>query len=260
MVAAGIQYPSDIVAGLAVGRAAAERAIAYGRADGSDAPWTGSIPTTPGAWTGTGPVLPQMATWKTWVLKDGSQLRPGPPPAYNSPDMAAQVAMVKNFNRTVASNTAVYFWASAFVYKLWGDTLDQKIFEYSLSANPPRAARAYALVSVAQYDALIACWDSKYTYWEMRPFQLDPSITTVVPTPNFPGYVAAHATLSQASATMLSYLFPADAAYFQAQAQQAADSRVWGGIHLPIDTAAGLKLGDAVASLVVKRAQGDASR
>ena len=52
-------------------------------------------------------------------------------------------------------------------------------------------------------------------------------------------------------------LFPADAAYFQAQAQQAADSRVWGGIHLPIDTANGLTLGDAVASLVVKRGQAD---
>lgn len=251
MVAGGIQYPSDI---------AAERAIQHGRADGSDLPWTGSIPSTPGTWTGTNPVLPQMAAWKTWVLTAPSQFRPAPPPAYNSPEMAAQVATVKNFTRTVASNTAVYFWASAFVYKLWGDMLDQKIFEYGLNANPPRAARAYALSSVAQYDALIACWDSKYTYWEMRPFQLDPSITTVVPTPNFPGYVAAHATLSQASATTLSYLFPADAAFFQAQAQQAADSRIWGGIHLPIDTEVGLKLGDTVAGAVVKRARSDGSQ
>jgi hypothetical protein len=170
------------------------------------------------------------------------------------------VGTVKNFTRTVASNTAVYFWASAFVYKLWGDILHQKLFEYGLAANPPRAARGYALSSVTQYDALIACWDAKYTYWSMRPFQLDATITTVVPTPNFPGYVAAHATLSQASATVLSYLFPADAAYFNAQASQAASSRVWGGIHLPADTDVGLKLGEAVASLVVKRAEGDGAR
>ena len=184
---AGIQYPSDVTAGLALGQAVAARVIQRARTDGSDAPWTGSIPGGPGKWTGVNPVLPQMANWQTWVLSTGSQLRPGPPPDYNSPQMAAQVAQVKNFSRTTASNTAVYHWASAFVYKLWGDILDQKVFEYGLAANPPRAARAYALSSVAQYDALIACWDSKYTYWEMRPSQLDPTITTVVPNSQFPG-------------------------------------------------------------------------
>ena len=257
---AGVQYPSDVTAGLALGQAVAARVIQRAQTDGSDAPWTGSIPGGPGKWTGVNPVLPQMANWQTWVLSAGSQLRPGPPPDYNSPQMAAQVAQVKNFSRTTASNTAVYHWASAFVYKLWGDILDQKVFEYGLAANPPRAARAYALSSVAQYDALIACWDSKYTYWEMRPSQLDPTITTVVPNPNFPGYVAAHATLSEASATILDYLFPQDASYFNAQAQEAASSRVWGGIHLPIDIEVGMQLGTAVATLVVQRAQRDGSQ
>jgi membrane-associated phospholipid phosphatase len=257
---AGVQYPSDVTAGLALGQAVAARVIQRAQTDGSDAPWTGSIPGGPGKWTGVNPVLPQMANWQTWVLSAGSQLRPGPPPDYNSPQMAAQVAQVKNFSRTTASNTAVYHWASAFVYKLWGDIFDQKVFEYGLAANPPRAARAYALSSVAQYDALIACWDSKYTYWEMRPFQLDPTITTVVPNPNFPGYVAAHATLSEASATILDYLFPQDASYFNAQAQEAASSRVWGGIHLPIDIEVGMQLGTAVATLVVQRAQRDGSQ
>lgn len=259
-VYAGIQYPSDVTAGLALGQAVATRVIQWAQSDGSDAPWTGSVPAGPGIWTGANPVLPQMANWKTWVLPSGSALRPGPAPAYNSPEMAAQVAAVKNFQRTTATNTAVYHWASAFVYKLWGDILDLKIFEYGLDVNPPRAARAYALSSVAQYDSLIACWDSKYTYWEMRPNQLDPTIITVIPTPNFPGYVAAHATLSEASATILDYLFPQDATYFDGQVQEAANSRVWGGIHLPIDIQAGLQLGNQAAALVVQRAQHDGSQ
>jgi membrane-associated phospholipid phosphatase len=259
-VYAGVQYPSDVSAGLALGQAVAAGVIERAQHDGSDEPWAGSVPTGPGKWIGTNPVLPQMANWQTWVLSNGSQLRPAPPPDYNSAQMAEQVAQVKNFARTTASNTAVYRWASAFVYKLWGDILDQKLFEYGLTANPPRAARAYALSSVAQYDALIACWDSKYTFWEQRPIQLDPTITTVIPTPNFPGYVAAHATLSEASATILGYLFPQDATYFNAQAQEAASSRVWGGIHLPVDIEAGLQLGNEVAALVVKRAKGDGSR
>jgi membrane-associated phospholipid phosphatase len=259
-VYAGVQYPSDVSAGLALGQAVAAAVIERARHDGSDTPWAGTVPTGPVKWTGTNPVLPQMANWQTWVLLYGGQLRPAPPPDYNSPQMAAQVAQVKNFIRTTASNTAVYHWASAFVYKLWGDILDQKLFEYGLTPNAPRAARAYALSSVAQYDALIACWDSKYTFWEQRPFQLDPTITTVIPTPNFRGYVAAHATLSQASATILDYLFPQDATYFNAQAQEAASSRVWGGIHLPVDIDAGLQLGNDVATLVVKRAKADGSR
>jgi membrane-associated phospholipid phosphatase len=259
-VYAGIQYPSDVTAGLALGQAVAARVIQRAQSDGSDAPWTGSVPPGPGTWTGTNPVLPQMANWRTWVLTSGSALRPGPPPAYDSAEMAAQVAAVKNVQRTTATNTAVYHWASAFVYKLWGDVLDLKIFEYGLNANAPRAARAYALSSVAQYDALVACWDSKYTYWEMRPNQLDPTITTVIPTPNFPGYVAAHATLSEASATILDYLFPSDASYFDAQAQEAANSRVWGGIHLPIDIQVGLQLGNQAAAMVVQRAQNDGSQ
>ena len=131
----------------------------------------------------------------------------------------SEIAELKSYPRTVASNTQVYYWASAFVYKLWGDVVNLKILEHGWSDNPPRAARAYALASVATYDGLIACWDTKYTYWSIRPLQFDPTVTTVIPTPNFPGYVSAHAVLSSASATVLSYLFPDEAPTF---AQQAA--------------------------------------
>ena len=143
---AGVQYPSDVSAGLALGKAVAAGVIERARHDGSDAPWAGSIPPGPGKWTGTNPVLPQMANWQTWVLSNGSQLRPAPPPDYNSPQMAAQVAQVKNFARTTASNTAVYRWASAFVYKLWGDILDQKLFEYGLNGeSTPGSTRLRAV-------------------------------------------------------------------------------------------------------------------
>src|ERR1700730_14482235 len=60
--------PSDAQAGLDLGRQVAARVIERGKADGSDAKWTGSVPTEPGKWNGTTPILPQMATWKTWVL------------------------------------------------------------------------------------------------------------------------------------------------------------------------------------------------
>ena len=65
-VYAGVQYPSDVTAGLALGQAVAARVIQRARTDGSDATWTGSIPSGPGKWTGANPVLPQMANWQTW--------------------------------------------------------------------------------------------------------------------------------------------------------------------------------------------------
>jgi hypothetical protein len=45
-----------------------------------------------------------------------------------------------------------------------------RLSEYGLAANPPRAARAYALQSTAFYDAYVATFDGKYAYWAIRPF------------------------------------------------------------------------------------------
>src|SRR5262249_37859809 len=79
---AGVQYPSDVRAGLELGRAVAALVVDWARQDGSDAVWTGKVPTGPCRWrseTGTPPILPLAGTWRTWVLESGRQLRPGPP-------------------------------------------------------------------------------------------------------------------------------------------------------------------------------------
>lgn len=77
---AGVHYPSDVEAGLALGRAVAEQVIAYAKADGADAVWDGVMPTEPGHWTGEKPVAPMAGAWKPWVLSSGSELRPPAPP------------------------------------------------------------------------------------------------------------------------------------------------------------------------------------
>ncbi|HEU5430653.1 MAG TPA: hypothetical protein VFU81_03270, partial [Thermomicrobiales bacterium] len=63
-----------------------------------------------------------------------------------------------------------------------------------------------------------------------------------------------HATLSAAAATVLSHLFPDDADALAAQTVEAAASRVWAGIHFPIDSDVGLAGGHEVGRLVVARA------
>jgi hypothetical protein len=83
---------------------------------------------------------------------------------------------VKNFSRNALSNQRAYFWQysggpdSGTTYLYWNDHTSRKIMEYGLAANSPRAARAYALQSIAFYDAYVATFDGKYAYWAIRPF------------------------------------------------------------------------------------------
>jgi membrane-associated phospholipid phosphatase len=109
-------------------------------------------------------------------------------------------------------------------------------------------------------DAGIACWDSKYAYWAIRPFQLDPDVKPLFSTPNHPSYPAAHGCLSTATAAILGYLFPRDAATLAALAQEANESRIWAGIHYRSDTVAGAALGRAVANKVIEWARKDSSQ
>jgi membrane-associated phospholipid phosphatase len=276
---AGVEYPSDVTAGLELGRAVADRVIELARADGSNAQWNGTAPTGPGIWSGD-PLLPGMGSWKTWVLTSGAELRPGPPPAFDSAQRAAEIAEVKNYTRDahpftelffwpgdpagrpapgsapISSNQVVFFYAPL-LHLLWVPELHQKLMEYRLDTNPPRAARAYALVSVASYDATVASWEAKYFYWTARPDQFDPTIKTVLPTYPIPDYPSGHASTGGAMWAMLAHLFPRDAHVFNARAGENAASRLWAGIHFRSACDSGLALGRAVASKVMEHAMSD---
>jgi hypothetical protein len=263
-VLAGVQYPSDVSAGLELGHKVAARVIERGKADGSDVKWAGNVPTGPGKWNGTNPILPQMAMWKPWVLASPSEFRSPPPPAYDSPEKAAELAEIKNFPRTPKTNSAAYFWEYAVGglrgHQYWAEQIGRLVLENRLDNDPPRAARAYALHDIAVSDAGIACWDGKYTYWAIRPVQLDPEVKPLFPTPNHPSYPAAHGCFSMAQAGILGYLFPRDAAALAALAEEAAESRVWAGIHYRSDIIAGAALGRAVAEKVIAWARTDGSQ
>ena len=177
---AGVNYRSDVTAGLELGRTVGALVVNYARNDGSNAVFTGTIPTGVCNWKGTNPVEPLGGTWRPWVLASGNELRPPAPPSCDSAKFAEELAEVRDFPRPTPTNAAsfpttraAYFW-QGFVNQIWNDVLTTKLFEYKLDANPPRAARAYALFHIAAYDAAIAVWDAKYTYWSIRPSQADP--------------------------------------------------------------------------------------
>ena len=120
-----------------------------------------------------------------------------------------------------------------------------------------RAARALALLNMAMHDAAVECWDAKFAYFNPRPSQLDPRIRTAIGLPNFPSYTSGHSTFSAAASAVLSYLFPDGGAYFDAQKEEAAISRLYGGIHYRSDIEVGKTVGKRVGGYTVRFAQQD---
>jgi membrane-associated phospholipid phosphatase len=263
-ILAGVNYASDVQAGLALGRDVARRVIARGRADRSDLAWTGSAAAGAGRWSGANPIMPQAAGWQPWVLASADELRPPPPPAQESAEMAAEMDEVRRFERTAKSNADALFWeyaaGGARSYQFWNDLLGRKLLEYRLDQNAPRAARAYAALHVAFYDVAVACWEAKYAYWAPRPVQVDPSFQPLFTTPQHPSYPSGHSCFATAAASVLGHLFPRDAALFETLASEASESRLWAGIHFRSDLAAGRTLGRAVAERVIARSGAESVR
>jgi membrane-associated phospholipid phosphatase len=133
------------------------------------------------------------------------------------------------------------------------------MFEDGLDRNPPRAARAYALIAASMFDSFIASQDGKFAYWYIRPPQLDPGIVPLFPVPNFPSYPSNHSTFSATRSEILAYLFPDHADFIRAVGKEAGDSRIWAGIHYQMDNLAGVALGTSVAGVFIDHAQHDGS-
>jgi membrane-associated phospholipid phosphatase len=255
-IMAGVAFPSDVVGGTDLGNQVAQAVITYANADGSSQAFSGTFPPAPGVWSSATPVAPLAGTWHPWVLSSGNQFRPAAPPAFGSADATTEYTADKNLQRTNATNHLAWFWQPGF-FQPWLQQVETEIFQNHLDTNAPRAARAYALETIAQHDATIACWDSKYTYLELRPPQADSTITPLFALPQHPGYPSGHACASGASAAVMSYLFPADGSAVMSMATDAGNSTFDALIHTQLDVNIGLALGAQVGKQVVSRAQTD---
>jgi hypothetical protein len=137
---------------------------------------------------------------------------------------------------------------------------------------------AYTLTSIAFFDAFIRGWQEKYTSNYIRPesaingqkeFQ---EWRPYIQTPPFPSYVSGHATNSSAAAEAMTSMFGNQLSFtdtsllefginnrviksFRAAAEEAALSRLYGGIHYRFDNEQGLIVGKKIGELVVQRIQ-----
>ncbi|MFN0215229.1 MAG: hypothetical protein ACKVT2_13315 [Saprospiraceae bacterium] len=249
-VAAGMAFPSDTREGFALGKRIAEAEIAHTKGFLNNTMWDGKLPDKPGIWNGKFAMLPNAGLSKTVVLESGSQFRPGPPP-----DFAKEMEELRNFKQTPRSMANALRFNSQSVMS---DVLNQKIFEYNLHLNPPRAARMYAIAAIGVYDGFVATWDAKYSYWGIRPEQYDTTFQPLLfESPPFPGYPSGHAAVGAVEAGLFSYFFPSERASFQKLAKDGAESRFQGGIHFRTDNDVALELGKKVAEAIIEKVKKD---
>ena len=193
---------------------------------------------------------------KGWFITSGDQFRAPPPPAFNSPEFKAQLKMTQDALRgaTAEQKHATVFWAGGPGTKTPPGQLLELGDTYMKEKGVPvkKVLLVRSVLTMAVADAVTAVFDSKYTYFVRRPFMMDPTIVTIMPTPNHPSYAAGHSTLSTAGATVLIGYFPEDTVLWKAKALEAGMSRIWGGIHYMMDHEAGVVIGEQVGKEALK--------
>jgi hypothetical protein len=269
---------SDIAAGLALGKAVAAVVVVRAGADGmrnaigTPAQWDamsksatarGEVPWVSLEQPPRPPMLPNFGQVRSWMMTstDVVNERPAPPPSTSSAQMHQELAEVKDTTENLTRDQlaiALEWNDGASTYTPpghWNFIAEDYVGNGHFSEV--RAARAFALLNMALHDAAVGCWEAKYTYFNPRPSQLDPTIKTVLGMPNFPSYVSGHSTFSSAAARVLSHLFTDAKPRFEAMRDEASISRLYGGIHYRSDIDAGKGLGDRIAGYTLRFAAED---
>jgi hypothetical protein len=279
-------------AGIAVGEAAAVAVLAKRTDDGSDddPPYTPG--TAPGRYRPTPPDFspafrPGLGQVETFAIKSGAQFRVDPPPSLRSArytrdyNEVKQVGELHSRNRPpnraavarfYAVNDAVqiYFPAARQVSQAQGRTLAEN-------------ARIFALLGMAVFDAVVACFDSKYFYDFWRPVtaihladhdgngktDADADWASFVPTPPFPSYPSGNAAFGAAARRVLERTLGADGHAIRLASplvpdvvlrytswkqftDDGDDARIYGGVHYRFDQQEAARQGRRVGTYVLR--------
>ena len=234
--------------------------------------------------------LPQWGFVTPFAMEVGQSFRPAGPPALDGAQYAADFNEVKALGgangstRTEEQSLIALFWADGAgtetppghwnsIARAVSDELGTPLLE---------KARLFALLNVAMADAAICAWDAKYAFLFWRPVTAirqadfdgneattaDPTWSSFIATPPFPDYVSGHSTFSGAAATVLALFYGTDEVDFTAfsdflpgvmrrfarfsdAAAEAAQSRLYGGIHFRSANEDGLRAGIDIGNWTV---------
>ncbi len=283
--------------GKAVAMAMLAYATLDGQADcfNTNFPTSYAAPVGPGLWRPTPPLFalalqPYWGDVRPFLTRNITEELAPPPPNYSTDPGSEFWQQVMEVYNTVTNLTP----EERVIANYWSDDPGKSATPagHSLSilrqvlgleqSNLAVSAEAFALMTLAIHDGFISCWETKYTYNLVRPItviqtQIDGAFTIPLPTPPFPEYTSGHSVQSGAAAKVLTEMFgdnyaftdytqvnrtdidgtPRSFASFYAFADEAARSRLYGGIHFrsAIDEgiAQGLGVGENIMALPYRK-------
>lgn len=228
------------------------------------------------------PLLPYWGQLRPFTMGAGADCGLPPPPDYSEDPASAFYAEAKEVYDVKATLTD----EQKAIARFWSDdpmlsptppghwiSIACQIFKRD--ATPAdRQVEVLALLGMSVADAFIACWDAKFQYDLIRPITyirrlIDPKWEPLLNTPPFPEYPSGHSTQSGAAAGVLTALFGDGFAFddatheddgiaprhypsFAAAAEEAAVSRLYGGIHFRAAIDRGLEQGACVSAHVMR--------
>ena len=224
------------------------------------------------------PLLPAWGTSRTFAMPNGSTCQIPPPPTYSEDpesDFFKAAKEVYDLGRALTDEQrlSARFWSddpmlSSTPPGHW-IAIGIELAERD-AMSPDRIAEMMALLGVAMADAFIGCWDAKYQYNLVRPITvirrlIDPKWEPLLNTPPFPEYPSGHSTVSGAAATVLTHVLGENFAFddpthldedlpvrsfasFDEAAEDAALSRLYGGIHYRFASVHGLEQGRCIGA------------
>ncbi|HVI45744.1 MAG TPA: vanadium-dependent haloperoxidase [Chitinophaga sp.] len=282
---------ADIDRSTAFGKQIAAAIYQWSAADGGKDGYLNNFPTDytppvgPGLWVPTPPgfqraMLPYWGNNRLLVKPDQPDLTRILPPPYSTDTTSAfyqSANGVYKISKTLTpeQNTIAKYWADGSnTFTPPGHLIGiavQLVSEQHLSLG--QAASLLAKVGIGLNDAGIICWKYKYKYNVLRPVtyirnRIDTGWNSLIGTPPFPAYTSGHATFSSAVGHILEDYFGHSFAFtdkqkipdgftpryfdnFNAMIDEAAISRVYGGIHYDFDSENGKQTGKELADHVL---------
>jgi hypothetical protein len=221
--------------------------------------------------------------WKPVLLSRPDSFAVATPPLTNSGVYLADLNEIKGYQQNLSADdiSKIRYWGAGGVLR-WNETIRELVAKHNLPpyqnedgtypapnslnpfnypqfpfSNPPFAARAYAYLSAAQYDALVACWYYKKLYNQPAPYTVDSLVNAMNGKTDLPSYPSEAGVLAGVTSEIMKMMFPTEVAAIQQKLDEQELATIQSGAATRTDIKAGEALGRQIAALFTARAKAD---
>jgi PAP2 superfamily len=227
--------------------------------------------------------LSNGGTWKTFLLTTPDEFPLDAPLPTTDASYKAEINEIKAYQANLSNEQKeiIKYWSVGGVLR-WNEIMRTLVARHNLPpyqneagvypipspanpfgeaqfpfSNPPYAARAYAYVSAAQYDALVAAWYYKKLYNRAAPYLVDENLNVMVPKSSMPSYPSEDGVIVGVTVEMLKLLFPTEIPFINQKAEEHKLYRIMSGANTRSDVEAGVGLGKKIAARFIAKAKAD---